>query len=50
MADLTDLIGGQHYTTDAGATDHLDIQVITRTAYTALGAGVDPNTLYLITG
>ena len=50
MGNLTNFIGGQHYTDNAGNIDHLNIEVITRAAYTALGANTDANTLYLITG
>ena len=49
MANLTQYIGGQHYTDAAGAVDHLDVRVITRAAYNALGTDIDANTLYLIT-
>lgn len=50
MGNLTNFIGGQHYTDSAGSIDHLDIRVITQSAYTALGVNLEPNTLYLITG
>lgn len=50
MANLTEYIGGQQYTNlDGVSVDHLEIQVITQADYTALGASVDLNTLYLIT-
>ena len=48
MANLTQYIGGQHYTESDGTIDHLDIRIITRTAYEAI-ASPDENTLYLIT-
>ena len=44
MGNLTDFIGGQHYTDSAGDTQHLNIEVVT-----ALPVTPDPFTLYLIT-
>ena len=48
MGNLTDFIGGQHYTNAANQTEHLNIQIITEAAYNALPT-YDANTLYLIT-
>ena len=48
MGNLTDFIGGQHYTNSAGDTEHLNIVVITESAYGLLPT-YDANTLYLIT-
>lgn len=45
MGNLTNFIGGQHYTDNAGNIDHLNIVVVS-----ALPDNPDPNTLYLITG
>ena len=44
MGNLTDFIGGQHFTDASGNTDALQIQVVA-----TLPAMPDPNTLYLIT-
>ncbi len=44
MGNLTDFIGGQHYTANDGTTQHLNIEVVA-----ALPGTPDPNTLYLIT-
>ncbi len=50
MGNLTDFIGGQHYTANDGTTQHLNIEVLTEAAYNLIGAGnYDANTLYLIT-
>ena len=51
MGNLTDFIGGQHYTNAADQTEHLNIQVLTQSAYTTLANAneLDVNTLYLIT-
>ena len=46
MGNLTQYIGGQHYTDNAGNIDHLNIEVV---ATLPTGANLDPNTLYLIT-
>lgn len=50
MGNLTDFIGGQHYTDAAGTIQSLSIEVLTEAAYTILvGTGLNSNTLYLIT-
>ena len=49
MGNLTNFIGGQHYTAADGTVQHLNIVVLTEAEYLALNPNYDPHTEYNIT-